>query len=478
MHVMASRRGTWRWVAVVILSLIALPGCGDDDDDDNPVNPGTSTHLTGTFGNPTEGGMMTITISSASLAPSSRAGSVRTHTAFASATLSPEVGSEVLVTGTYGDESDSLVLSGGGYNMAGVYDPATASIRGSYLGPRGEGRFVGTVGESSAISVHCGTFEDEDDVTRGRWNLMVSGTTLWGIGALHSGIFYQFEGTVSGAGAVKTISVDDQGVGNGHDLVASGTLDTGTGLGQGTWTSSNGGITINTGPWSVAACQASGQPLTLSGSYLLSGGAGAVTIRIGQSLVAIPATHAPSVTAHETPATGDLLGSWSESLAGFFNDETDSLDLVGKPDVALLGKYDSTELIIAGRLTVPGGEGPFITTIGTLATIKPLCGTFENQDQTRSGPWTLLVSGGPVRGMADPSDGPEFLFYGTATGTGTTRSITLSGGDGQGGILTGSGTLDLTTYTVTDGVWSTEDVNSKPTDSGTWGVELCPGAEP
>lgn len=477
MQVMAGRRARFRWVAVAIFSFIALPGCGDDGDDDNPVNPGSSTQITGTFANPTEGGMMAITIASASLAPTTRAGSARAHTAYASATLSPEVGSAVLVTGTYGDESDSLILSGGGYNMAGLYDAASGSIRGSYLGPRGAGRFVGAVGGPSAISIHCGTFEDEDDVSRGRWNLMVSGTTLWGIGALHSGIFYQFEGTVSGGGAMKTISVDDQAVGNGHDLIASGTLDTGTGLGQGTWTSSNSGITINTGPWSVAACYPSGTTQDMSGSYLLGNALGVVTIRIALP-VAVPAA-APSLTTQERPATADLLGNpfGFESLAGFFNGETDSLDLVGKPTYAMNGVYESVNNVLTGQLTALGGEGPFITTHGTLTTVKPLCGTFQNESQTLSGPLTLLIQGGAVTGMALPNQGGQLRFYGSAIGTGTTRSMTFSGGDGQGGILEASGTLDTSTYTVTNGTWTIE-VNSIPTDSGTWSGELCPGAVP
>ena len=180
--------------------------------------------------------------------------------------------------------------------------------------------------------------------------------------------------------------------------------------------------------------------------------------------------------AHAVPATA-VMGT--EALSGFYNPETDSLNLVGLPIQTLAGKYDEAAAVpgMYGRCRLQVGSGLFGCVVGDANTVKVLCGSFENEGQTASGQWNLIVKGSGVVGMAMSNDGQEIRFEGMATGTGTTRSITLSGSDDQGGTLTATGTLDVTTYTVSNGAWSIE-VDSTPGDSGTWGGELCPGASP
>jgi hypothetical protein len=463
------------WMTFALLSILAFPGCGDDDDD-NPVNPGPSTQLTGTFANPNEGGMMTITIQSASLAPARRAGSAASHASTATAVLTPEIGAPVHLTGTYSDESDTLYLSGGGlsYNMRGVYDATASTILGSYAGPQGNGYFACVVGGTGAVDVYCGTFEDDEDISHGRWNLVISGTQLQGIGALYGGLFYRFSGTATGTGATRVIAVEDE-IGVGNTLTADGTLDTGTSLAQGTWTVSSNGVPYNTGPWSAAPCETGGQTTELTGTFITDSGSGFVSITTASSLLA-PGRPAPSLGTHAVPATAWLAGEGlgTATLSGFYDPETDSLGLVGMPLHTMVGKYDESGAVagIFGRYTHAAEQGFFQSAVGNADAVQPLCGSFENQAQTVSGPWTLVVAGTSATGMAISAEGVEILFEGTVTGTGAARTVTLTGSDGQGGTLTATGTLDATTDRVTDGTWSLE-VDSTPVDSGTWGAELC-----
>ena len=454
---------------------LALPGC-DDDDDDNPVNPGATTQLTGTFANPSEGGKIEITIQAASLAPSRRAASVGSHTVLATAVITPEIGPPAQVTGTYSEETDSLYLNGSGYSVRGLFDDASAAMWGQFGGPSGggflTGSFVCAVGGSNAVQVYCGAFQDEDDVSRGRWNMVLSGTQVWAIGALYSGFFYEVEGTVSGAGPTRTIMIEEQTTAFGHDVSAEGTLDTGTGLAQGAWASSVEGTPINIGVWSTMACAPGGPTTELTGTILYNFDNGPVYITIGSGALS-PARPVASLGVHQIPAIArqPLNG---ENLSGYYNPETDSLDLGGKPIYTMVGKYDESGGVpgIFGR--VFGGR-PFISAVGGPETVKPLCGSFENQGQTMSGPWDLLVVGAAVRGMAVSTGGAEFSFSGMLTGTGTTRTITLAGSDGEGGTLTATGTLDTTTFTVTNGTWSFE-IDSAPVDSGSWGGDACDGS--
>ena len=162
-------------------------------------------------------------------------------------------------------------------------------------------------------------------------------------------------------------------------------------------------------------------------------------------------------------------------MSGFYNPETDSLDLVGMPSHTMTGKYDESGAVagIFGRYTYAAEQGFFHTAVGNAGAVKSLCGSFENVAQTVSGPWTLVIAGAYATGMAISTEGAEFPFEGTVTGTGPTRAVTLAGSDGQGGTLTATGTFDTATNAVTNGTWSIE-VDSTPVDSGTWGGEPCP----
>jgi hypothetical protein len=253
---LVSRRSLIACVSLALLTVFLLPGCSDDDDGD-PVGPDRgTTELTGTFAQEDEGGMMTITIQSGTLARALRSGSIASRTVGVSAVLTPEVGAPVHLTGTYREESDTLNLSGGGYEMVGEYDDTTTAISGSYTGPIGPGSFACATGAPGQVGVYCGTFEDETYFNSGRWNLVVAGTQLHGIFATYSGEI-TFQGTVTGTGTIRTVAVHDH-MSYGAYFVVDGTLDTDADTLGGTWGVDDNGTYTYHGPWSASACSTSG----------------------------------------------------------------------------------------------------------------------------------------------------------------------------------------------------------------------------
>lgn len=243
-----------------LVSLLAINGCGDDNND-NPTNPGggaTTTSFTGTFVSGYEGGMLTVTVNTVSLARSLRAGSAAVT---ATGVLSPDGGTAVNLTGTYDATTDSLYLAGGSYTLAGQYDGSgpIAGIGGVYVGPNAHpGVFGCAVGGSSSIQVYCGTFENDAVTLTGRWNLVLSGNQIAGI-ALPDGDNAPepplLQGTVTGTGTSRpvTLGYDD---GNGFVISAVGTLDTSDHTVGGSWHTTQDSAPTDSGTWSGDLCTA------------------------------------------------------------------------------------------------------------------------------------------------------------------------------------------------------------------------------
>ena len=230
------------------MSLVAINGCSDDDDD-NPVNPGTpqSTQLTGAFVGAGDGGRMTVTIPLASSALAPRLGG--SAPVNVTGTLSPDAGGTVNLTGSYDADGDAIVLAGGGYTLAGLYDGTApvAGIAGDYTGPNGTGGFAVAVGGSSTVSVYCAEYEGQSD--SGRLNLIIVGNTVNGGVALTNGTIYGFEGTVTGIAPNQTITVNDE-VETGIVVAAQASLNSTTGqITNGTYTITVEGLEEDSGTW-------------------------------------------------------------------------------------------------------------------------------------------------------------------------------------------------------------------------------------
>jgi len=262
LHSLCSRLST----LAVVLSLCAIgfTGCSDDDDD-NPMDPGTgSTEFTGTFANAAEGGQLSITIPLATgdLAPARLAGSALAHDVAVTGALYSDVGDTIGLSGTYNEEANSLVLTGGGYTLTGTYDAASSpqGIAGSYTGGNGAGIFGCAVGGSSSVLVLCGTLTDLGLTYSERWNMIVAGNAVAGLAVMEDGEIIPFDGTLGGVSPGKSLSVDHD-LGDGRSFVASGTVYESAEISNGTWELDSGTIADPNGLWSGQDCESPPPPV-------------------------------------------------------------------------------------------------------------------------------------------------------------------------------------------------------------------------
>lgn len=158
------------------------------------------------------------------------------------------------------------------------------------------------------------------------------------------------------------------------------------------------------------------------------------------------------------------------NLSGTYYEKTDSLRLFG-PGYMMTGHYDPAGPVpgIIGSYIRTGGSGLFGCAVGESNTVQVYCGTYQDQATTYSARWNVAIIGGNLRGLA-VIDGEVVGFEGTATGTGTTRTIAIHQ-DLGGAVLIADGTLNTTTGDI-GGNWRIE-VGSTVDDSGTWEGSTC-----
>ncbi len=249
--------------SVGLVAIFGLGGCGDDD---NPANPGggggpTQTQLTGGFIGGGDGGKLTLTVATGTLAPPRpglRAGAVDVG---ATGTLDLDGGGLVSLSGTYDTVTDSLNLSDGlpgGYAFVGVYDTTGADpgIIGGYTGPNGNGLWGCFVGTESTVKVFCGSFENAGMTVSGRWSLIIIADRLiGGMVATGSSDIIGFEGTVTGSSNPRILSMAGEEA--GVELTGAGAWDTTTNDLSGTWSTSDSGTQapIDNGTWASTLCQ-------------------------------------------------------------------------------------------------------------------------------------------------------------------------------------------------------------------------------
>ena len=212
------------------LSLTLMVGCGDDNK--NPVNPGggaTSSSFTGWFGNGTESGLLSVTVSRGYLAGQLRAPGAAKVIVNATGLLRISGGDTDTLNGTFEDDPGYIDLTGTNYTLTGVYDSGPPSVvSGTYTRPNGDGQFECQVGGASSADVYCGTYQNEAHTTNGSFIFAIRGSQLKGAAIEDgSGDATGFTGTVSGTGTTRTLAVTST-ITNGYKLTATGQLDTGT----------------------------------------------------------------------------------------------------------------------------------------------------------------------------------------------------------------------------------------------------------
>jgi len=239
--------------AAVLASLLALaPGCGDDDSKNpaGPGNPSATTVLTGAFVGGSQGGLVSLSLSTADLAPrpprGARGSPARADSVVSAVmTLGPVGGGAVNLTGTYDTQADSLHASGQGYQVSGRGDTTgvVAVVAGNYTSAVDSGAFVCTPGGLGSVKVFCGEFQSATGPATGRLNLVVSGGTLLGLFA-YEGLLpaLAFSGTVGGSGIVRSISFSGGASG-------TGSWNTATNVVSGAWSQGS-----DMGSWAGELC--------------------------------------------------------------------------------------------------------------------------------------------------------------------------------------------------------------------------------
>jgi len=139
-------------------------------------------------------------------------------------------GGTVNLTGTYTVSNATIVSTGGGYALNGTYSNGAAS--GTYTGANGMGAFFAFSGNSSTVTVYCGTYTGS---SMGKWNLVKKDNSL--AGAYTTGRLTN--GSVDSYNVVRLQVVDDAGGTGSASGTTSGSSISGTwilGNGSGTWT--------------------------------------------------------------------------------------------------------------------------------------------------------------------------------------------------------------------------------------------------
>jgi hypothetical protein len=147
----------------------------------------------------------------------------------------------VALSGTYETTNQGVTVTGGGYDLNGVFD-GVDRLEGVYTGPAGaSGTFVTTLSDQGAS--FCGTYDADDQSDSGTFSFVIAGTTLRGnaVSSVDQSLI-ALDGTVSG---------------NSITIYFPGTqiaLATGTRSGNnvsGTFDDQQG----TTGTWSGSLCQ-------------------------------------------------------------------------------------------------------------------------------------------------------------------------------------------------------------------------------
>ena len=183
---------------------------------------------------------------------------------------------------------------------------------------------------------------------------------------------------------------------------------------------------------------------------------------------------APGATSTVVTATGFLTisGGATDTLNGTFDDESGYIDVTGG-GYTLAGVYDSgPPSAVFGTYTGPNGNGKFECKPGAASSADVYCGTYHNQANTSNGSFIFAIRGSQLEGAAiesGASDAPGFT--GTVSGTGSTRTLTITSLITNGYKLTAAGTLDTDTNQCA-GTYHIE-YNSAPNDSGSWTGARC-----
>jgi hypothetical protein len=240
--------------AAILVSGLALSGCGKDKKSPTAPTPPGSTTFVGTMAGANVSGMVTVTIAATVSEPQPGAARAQGLLGAGAAqgsvgvtgTLAIAGGATSSLTGTYDTVAKTLAVTGGGYNLGGTL--ASGVISGAFTGPSSAtGGFTLSHNASGSVKVYIGTFTSTSGGDSGRFNLVSNGTVLTGLAVTTGGTQIPLNGTLTDGTAV---SIVNPGNPSGPPL-ATGTLDTGTHVMSGQFDDGAG----NSGNWTSTIAQ-------------------------------------------------------------------------------------------------------------------------------------------------------------------------------------------------------------------------------
>ncbi len=222
-----------------LAATLALAACGGSSSSSTPIpSDATNQSFTGSLG---DGSVIALSFGGKSQALTAAPASAATSAAVTvTGTITvPSSGATISLTGTYDPSTGAFTVSGGGYSLTGTYSKGV--VQGTATTPAGSASFVAMIGDGSAVTRYCGTYESAIKET-GTFNLVVKGGIAYVV--VSGGM--TLSGTVSGS----AISLKDD-----HGRTVPGTIS-GTSVsgtfenddGKGTWTGSTEACQAKTTP--------------------------------------------------------------------------------------------------------------------------------------------------------------------------------------------------------------------------------------
>ena len=228
-------------LASIALALLTLGGCGNGKKkvlDPHGLHPPGMSNYQGFFAS--EGGVGRI--------------GVVTSAPTASGALTLEGGGSISLVGTYDNASDSLHLTGSGYDFGGRVSPVSGllAIAGNFTSPGADGAFAVALVNSFGPHQYCGRLYGAGNSLVGRVAYVVSGIAILGAAC------FEAEPTpVALVGELDRSSPKPRlsmaGTSATRDVTLHGAYDEDADLSAGSWTST-GTAADASGTWGVAPC--------------------------------------------------------------------------------------------------------------------------------------------------------------------------------------------------------------------------------
>lgn len=202
---------------------------------------------------------------------------------------------------------------------------------------------------------------------------------------------------------------------------------------------------------------------------------GTLGITINSTSLARGIHGAPAIVVTAS-GTLKIAGGGAISLTGSYDTELDTLYLAGG-GYLIRGAYYPSDVppTFNGTWAGPGGSGFWGCILGGASAVKVFCGSFTATSGGYGNLNMVVYADTAVVGLAQPYDSDTPLFFaGTVSRNETSpgiKTITLSGTDDQGGVLTATGELTVATNMAT-GTWEIM-MDTTPVDEGTWEAGLC-----